>query len=138
MRTPRNRRPLALALAEGQFTGDVLLEVRDSALPPPPAGAGGDVWEIALVGAEADRVPLRLLNRAGGRASVWRYDGRQWVSVPARSNGSYLGLTMEGVSGVFCVHSAAGNGTVLLLAAASAALLAGAALLLKRRRKRKS
>lgn len=136
---------LALALAEGCFTEDAALRVADSAQTPPAAEKAGrqmDVWDVTLTGtdlAEGDAVPLRLLNRGGGRAAVWQLVDGQWQTVETTSNGHYLLLTMTGTAGTFCVCSTQGNWLLLAaaLAAAAAALLL-AVLVKKRLRKKKA
>ena len=131
---------LALALADGQFTQEAVLHVTDSTLAPPAeAGEQADVWELALTGTdltESDTVPIRLLNRGGGRASVWQYTGGQWHAVEASSNGHYLLLTMTGTSGIFCVCSRQ-SGSVLPLAAALAAMAVLLAVIIVRHIRRK-
>lgn len=122
---------LALALAEGQFTEDAVLEAADSTHTPPAAAKEGqqmDIWDITLSGTDltdADTVPLRLLNRGGGRAIVYQLVDGQWQTIDAVSNGHYLLLTMTGTAGTFCVRSTQVNllWLALLLAAAAAAIL---------------
>lgn len=135
---------LALALAEGQFTGAAVLHVTDSAqAPPPEAGEGTAVWDVALAGTELaanDQVPLRLLNEGGGKAAVWQCRDGQWQPVEAVQNGQYLMLSMEGVQGTFCVQPQAEAPWVLLATAAAgaAALIALLAAIGKRRQKKKA
>ncbi len=134
---------LALALAEGQFTQDVLLTVQPSQTEPPEGGEAGQVWEVSLVGADLSEgapLPLRLLNRQGKRAAVWQLVDGAWQRRESRANGSYLCLTMDGTSGVFCVCPAPFSPLPALLAAGAAALVVLAAVLLaagRRRKKRK-
>lgn len=122
---------LALALAEGQFTEDAVLHVTASQVAPPPvAKNGADVWEVELTGtdlpsadtdniddetdetninidpdANTKTVPLRLLNRNSGKASVWQLIDGRWQVVEASENGRYVCLEMTGTSGIFCIHS---------------------------------
>ena len=127
----RREGKLPLVLAEGRFFAEAAPEVRDSALAPPDGAEGEDcdIWEITLNGtelAEGDSVPLRLLNRSGGKAQVWRYAGGGWEPVEARANGHYLLLTMSGPSGIFCIRPAPGVSPLvpaLLLAAAGLCIL---------------
>lgn len=134
---------LSLALAEGRFTEDSSLQVSSSAQTPPAGGSGKqttDVWELTLTGtdvAEGDTVPIRLLNRGGGKATVWQLTGGQWHEVEATANGHYLMLTMTGTSGIFCIRSAPGSPLVLILLLAAAALVLLLLILLIRRRKKK-
>jgi len=123
---------LSAALAEGRFTEEAVLHVSDSSQAPPSgAGEGAWVWDVSLTGAglgsEAS-VPLRLLNPAGGDASVWQYENGQWRQLEAVKNGQYLLLTMAGTQGTFCVQPQAGIDW-LPLAAAIAAIAAVIALL---------
>lgn len=137
---------LALALAEGRFTGNAVLRVTDSAHTPPAtekAGQQMDVWDVTISGTdltENDAVPLRLLNRGGGSAAVWQLVDGQWQTVEAASNGHYLLLTMTGTAGTFCVRSTQGSGLLLaaLLLAAAAAVILLAVLVRKRLQKRKT
>lgn len=134
---------LALALAEGQFTGDAALLVTDSAHTPPAASGGGetDVWDITLSGTdltETDTVPLRLLNRGGGKAAVWQLVDGQWQTVDATPNGRYLLLTMDGTGGTFCVRSTQGSTLLLVLLAAAAAAALLVILLVKRRKNKRA
>ena len=87
--------------------------------------------------AEGDTVPIRLLNRGGGKATVWQLTGGQWHEVEATANGHYLMLTMTGTSGIFCIRSAPGSPLVLILLLAAAALVLLLLILLIRRRKKK-
>ena len=134
---------LSLALAEGRFTEDSSLQVSSSAQTPPAGGSGKqttNVWELTLTGtdvAEGDTVPIRLLNRGGGKATVWQLTGGQWHEVEATANGHYLMLTMTGTSGIFCIRSAPGSPLVLILLLAAAALVLLLLILLIRRRKKK-
>ena len=109
----RREGKLPLVLAEGRFFEGAAPEVRDSALAPPEGAEDKacDIWEISLTGTElgaADSVPLRLLNRSGGKARVWQYVNGGWEQVEARANGHYLLLAMTGTTGVFCVCPAPG------------------------------
>lgn len=129
----------SLALAEGQFTEDAALTVRATSQSSPTGD--GEVWKLTLTGTDLSpdaQVPIRLLDRTGG-GTVWQYVSGHWQKMDARSNGQYLLLTMDGLSGVFCV--APPGGQTMLLAAAAAAVLALVLLLLavklvKRRKKR--
>ena len=130
----------SLALAEGQFTEDAALTVRATSQSSPTGD--GEVWKLTLTGTDLSpdaQVPIRLLDRTGG-GTVWQYVSGHWQKMDARSNGQYLLLTMDGLSGVFCVAPPEG-GQTMLLAAAAAAVLALVLLLLavklvKRRKKR--
>ncbi len=127
----------ALALAEGQFTQEAALTVADSKTPPPQGAEGADVWEVSLTGAELPgdaAVPLRLLDRSGGRSTVWQLADGQWREAEFTVNGSYLCLTMDGASGVFCVQPASHG---LLIPALLATIVLLLALLLFRRMRRK-
>lgn len=133
---------LSLALAEGQFTEDAVLHVTDGRqAPPPEAGEGAVVWDIALTGTALgaeDPVPLRLLSPDGGEANVWQYRDGRWQQAEPVLNGRYLMLAMTGPQGTFCIQPQA-NASWMLAAAAGAAL---ALLLLAaagaRRKKRKA
>lgn len=136
---------LALALAEGQFTGDAVLQVTDSIHTPPATAKEGqqiDVWDVTLSGtdlAESDTVPLRLLNRGGGNTAVWQLVDGQWQTVEATANGHYLLLTMTGTAGTFCVRSTQNTALLMaLLLAAAVVVLLLAVLVRKRIRKRKA
>lgn len=134
---------LALALAEGKFTGDAALQVSDSAHTPPAAEKPGqqmDVWDVTLSGTDlgdGDTVPLRLLNRGGGKAAVWQLVDGQWQTVEAAANGHYLLLTMTGTAGTFCVRSTQGGMLLVLLAAVAAAAVLLAVLVWRRLSKKK-
>lgn len=85
---------LALALAEGQFTGEAALHVQ-----PNPFGTSETVcaWDVTLTGSDLGpeaEVPLRLLNRLEGKAEVRQYRDGQWVPLHAKTNGRYLLVTM--------------------------------------------
>ena len=136
---------LALALVEGRFTEDARLEVANSAQTPPAGGSAKDttdVWTLTLTGidaAEGAEVPIRLLNRGGGKASVWQLTDGQWYPVDATVNGHYLLLTMTGTTATFCVRSAQGGPWLLvILAAALLAVLAAVLLVLRHRKKKKT
>lgn len=120
---------LALALAEGQFTGDAVLHVTDSVqVPPQEAGEQAVVWDVVLAGAEPeDSVPLRLLSPDSG-THVWQYQNGQWQQVEAVQNGQYLLLTMTGTQGTFCIQSA--RSALWLIPAVVGGLAALAALVL--------
>lgn len=102
---------LALAMAEGVFTEEAALQVTNGGQTPPEGGAGdtADVWTLTLTGtdvAAGDQVPIRLLNRSGGKANVWQLEDGRWCPVEVTVNGHYLLLTMTGTTGTFCVSSA--------------------------------
>lgn len=136
---------LSLALAEGRFTEEARLEVANSAQTP-PAGGGAkdttDVWTLTLTGAdvaEGTEIPIRLLNRGGGKASVWQLTDGQWHIVDTTVNGHYLLLTMTGTTATFCVRSSQGGPWLLvLLAAALLAVLAAILLVVRHRKKKKT
>ena len=137
---------LALALAEGRFTEDAALEVANSSQTPPAGGSTkdtADVWTLTLTGtdvAEGAEVPIRLLNRSGGKATVWQLTDGQWHPVDAAVNGHYLLLTMTGTTATFCVRSAESSPwlIVVLAAAALLVLLAVVLLVVRRRNKKKA
>ncbi|MBP3509511.1 MAG: hypothetical protein J6J99_07230 [Oscillibacter sp.] len=137
---------LALALAEGRFTEDAGLEVANSSQTPPGSGSAEDatdVWTLTLTGtdvAEGAEVPIRLLNRGGGKASVWQLVDGQWHPVDAAANGHYLLLTMAGTTATFCIRSAQRGPWLLavLLAAALLMLLAVVLLVIRRQKKKKA
>ena len=113
----------SLALAEGQFTEDAVLTVCATSQSSPTGE--GEVWKITLTGTDlaADaQVPIRLLDRTGG-GTVWQYVSGHWQRMNAQVNGQYLLLTMDGLSGVFCVAPPEGGQTMLLFAVAAVALL---------------
>ena len=136
---------LSLALAEGRFTEEARLEVANSAQTP-PAGGGAkdttDVWTLTLTGAdvaEGTEIPIRLLNRGGGKASVWQLTDGGWQPVDFTVNGHYLLLTMAGTTATFCVRSTQGGPWLLvLLAAALLAVLAAILLVVRHRKKKKT
>lgn len=136
---------LALALAEGRFTEDARLEVSNGSQMP-PAGGGAkdttDVWTLTLTGAdvaEGTEIPIRLLNRGGGKASVWQLTDGGWQPVDFTVNGHYLLLTMAGTTATFCVRSSQSSPWLLvLLAAALLAVLAAVLLVLRHRKKKKT
>jgi hypothetical protein len=131
---------LALALAEGQFTQDVILNVEESAATPPQANAPeqqADVWEVSLEGvdlADTDEIPLRLLNRSGGKAVVYQLVNGQWQTVAAAVNGHYLLVTMNGASGTFCVRGEQSSALWFIVLAAAAIVVLLLALLVRHRR----
>ena len=136
---------LALALAEGRFTEDARLEVSNGSQTPPAGGSAKDttdVWTLTLTGAdvaEGTEIPIRLLNRGGGKASVWQLTDGGWQPVDFTVNGHYLLLTMTGTTATFCVRSSQGGPWLLvLLAAALLAVLAAVLLVLRHRKKKKT
>ncbi len=117
-----------LALAEGQYTEDAVLDVTDSAIAPPVETKSGQdltVWDIELAGTEVrdgDTVTVRLFNTGGGEAVVWAYVNGAWAEIPAQANGQYLITTMTGTENTFCVLSNTGaylNRLILLAALAA-------------------
>lgn len=124
-----------LALAEGQFTEEAVLQVQPTLSSTAPTE--GTLWDISLTGTDLgpdDEVTLRLLNTTGGRAEVWRYQDGQWVRLDAETNGSYLIVTTTGTHGTFNVAPAQGSG-MLWLALAAAVLLVLLAVFRLRKRK---
>lgn len=120
---------LALALAEGRFTEEAVLQVQYSsqALTASSVVPEEDTWDIVLAGTDlgpGDQVPLRLLNRMGGKAEVRQYQDGLWVRLDAETNGSYLIVTMTGTSGTFRIAPAQGSGILWLAPVALLALLA--------------
>lgn len=131
----------SLALAEGQFTEDAALSVRATSQSS-PTGAG-EVWKLTLTGTDLSpdaQVPIRLLDRTGG-GTVWQYVSGHWQKMDTETNGQYLLLTMDGLSGVFCVAPPESSQTVLLAAVAAVVLalvlLLLAVKLVKRRKRKK-
>ena len=133
---------LALALAEGQFTGDVILHVTESGqTPPPEADDNAAVWEIALTGTELeeqDPVPLRLLSPEGGKAKVWQLRDGQWRQVETALNGQYLMLSMTGPQGTFCIQPQVDTPWVLFAAAGAVLAILLLVILGSKRKKMKA
>ena len=89
--------------------------------------------------AEGGEVPIRLLNRGGGKASVWQLTNGGWQPADVTVNGHYLLLTMAGTTATFCVRSTQGGPWLLvLLAAALLAVLAAILLVVRHRKKKKT
>lgn len=135
---------LALALAEGRFTEEAVLQVQYSsqgfADQVSSVRPEEDTWDIILTGTDLgpeDQVTLRLLNRMDGRAEVRQYKNGQWVEMDAEVNGSYLIITMTGTSGTFQIAPAQ-DGWLSALLLAAGALLAALAVFRIRRRKKKT
>lgn len=132
---------LALALAEGQFTEEAALQVSDSAqTPPASAGQEMDVWDLELTGTdctEDDGIPIRLLNRTGGKAVIWQYIDGNWVKADTKTNGRYLLLTMQGTSGTFCAAPAQSMWLSSLLIVAGGVLAALCAIHVVKKKGRK-
>ena len=129
----------SLALAEGRFTEEAVLQVTDSPLQP-PEGSGADalVWDVSLTGTgltSGDTVPLRLLAPSQGDAAVWQYRDGQWQAVEARRSGQYLLLSMTGTEGSFCLQPQAGTSWLLVPGAALLLALLGLAAASRRRKK---
>lgn len=136
------RGQLALALAEGQFTGDAALHVTDSAQTPPQNAQDAVTWDVSLTGGEAGRdgvLPLRLLSPNGGDADVWQYINGQWVAADVQHSGQYLLLVMEGTQGTFFLQPKDSSmwKTLLPIAGGAAGLAALLAALGRARRKKK-
>lgn len=137
------RGPLALALAEGQFTDEAVLSVTDSAQTPPKDAEGAVTWDVTLTGADVGQggtLPLRLLSPGGGDTDVWQYKDGQWVAADAQRNGQYLLLTMEGSQGTFFLQPK-GDGVwkiVLPITGGAAGLAALLMVLVRVRRKKKN
>jgi hypothetical protein len=131
---------LALALAEGQFTENTVLNVEESAVVPPQTEnpeLEADVWNISLASSdltETDEVPLRLLNRGGGKAAVYQLVNGQWQRVETTASGHYLLLTMTGTAGTFCIQSVQSGALWLFAALAAAAVVVLLLLILLLRR----
>lgn len=131
---------LALALAEGRFTGEAVLHVRPTLSSTAPTE--GTLWDITLTGTDLgpeEDVTLRLLNTTGGRAEVRQYQSGRWVRLDAETNGSYLIVTTRGTHGTFNIAPAQGNGPLLpVLLAAAVLLILLAVLRLRKRKKQKT
>ena len=132
----------SLALAEGQFTEEAALTVRATSQRSPTGE--GEVWKLTLTGTDLPpdaQVPIRLLDRTGGGA-VWQYVSGHWQRMDTEKNGQYLLLTMDGLSGVFCVTPPESRQTVLLAAvsavSSSLVLLLLAAKLVRRRKRKQA
>lgn len=101
----------SLALAEGQFTDDAELHVKESIAEIPKDAKSSEhveVWDVSLsnTGVSADDVvPIRLLNEGGGKAHVWQLENGIWKEVEADANGHYLKISMKGTKATFCVAS---------------------------------
>ena len=113
-----------VALVDGQFTSQAVLDAADSA-GRAPAGASPEakVWDVTLTGTglEDDAVlSLRLLCPGGGTVRVYRDGG--WQELDAQVNGSYLIVEMRGTSETFCVEPAPAVPIALIAVIAAAAL----------------
>ncbi|MBQ9492241.1 MAG: hypothetical protein IJR54_00685 [Oscillibacter sp.] len=105
-----------LVLAEGNFTRESVLSVTESDVGA-PVGSDAMVMDIRLEGAgltENDLVPIRLLNRTGTQATVWRFHDSRWRTVGAETSGHYLLVTMEGDSGTYCVIPGGAGQTAMI------------------------
>lgn len=134
---------LALALAEGRFTDDVLLRAEDStATPPITSSADAKVLKISLTGTQlgdTDTIPIRLLNVGGGSASVWRLDNGSWQSVSFEKSGQYLLLEMTGTENTFCIQPHQTDiMPILIIAAAAVVVIVIIILIVKAVKKKKT
>ena len=130
-----------LALADGQFTSQAVLDAAPSARSA-PAGASQEakVWDVTLTGTGLEDgavLSLRLLCPGGGSVRAWR-DG-VWQTLDARVNGSYLIVEMRGTAETFCVEPAPAVPVALIaaVAAGTTAVLLLAVLAGKQAKKRR-
>lgn len=119
---------LALALAEGRFTDDAVLNAaQGTATPPIQSGSGARVIDISLTGTElgsSDVIPLRLLDIAGKNSTVWQLVDGKWQHIDCVRSGQYLLLEMTGTEGTFCIYPQQTETLPLVFIAASAAAVA--------------
>ena len=123
-----------LALADGKFSSQAVLDAADSARSA-PAGVSPEakVWDLTLTGTDLgdDAVlSLRLLC-PGGTVRVYR--NGEWQILDAQVNGSYLIVEMHGTAETFCVEPAPSVPTALIAAVAAAFLAVFLLLILVRK-----
>ena len=114
-----------LALVNGQFTSQAVLEATGSAQSAPVgASPKAKVLDVTLTSTDLgdDAVlSLRLLCPGGG--SVRAYRNGEWQALDAQVNGSYLIVEMHGTAETFCVESASSVPAALIAAIAAAFLV---------------
>lgn len=123
---------LALALAEGEFTDESKLHIKESTCPPYKKAFGNvKVYDIELTDAslgEKSIVTLRLLNENRDRVTVWQYDGSEWKQLESKARGKYAILEATGASSTLCVqYTNVGFGimwTIIIIAAAAMLVIA--------------
>lgn len=134
----------ALALAEGIFTEDALLNVTQVSLPAPEnlprnaqtAMVALQLENTALTDSSVTRV--RLLQQGSGSAAVLALRDGDWEEQPTEQIGQYLQAEMSGTEQTFCIVTVPDREDRLLLCigGGAAVVLSVGAFLILRRRKR--
>lgn len=99
---------LSLALAEGEFTDESELHVRENTKCSLPSHEGNvKAYDVILkntsVG-DTDKVTLRMLNENKDKVTAWVLKNGDWEKVKVRERGKYVLLENVGPKGTICLR----------------------------------
>lgn len=101
------RNKLPLALAEGEFTDDAKLAVKDSTQAPPvDVSDNVKVYDILLSGSdiqEDETVKIRLLNENKNKVTLWQFSNGEWEKIKTSSKGKYAIAELSGTENTVCI-----------------------------------
>lgn len=130
----------ALALIEGTFGEDTVLSVNEVAIAPPKsAKKDSAIWQVMVSGPQYDtskEYNVRLLAPSKGKVNVYTQSAEGvWEKIPAKRNGSYMMVRMNGDQQVFCLASASYTKEAVMATLFTLIVIIGV-LLLRHRKKR--
>lgn len=111
---------LALALAEGEFTDDAALSVKESTKKAPDGTTGSfKVYDVSLSGtslSESDSITLRFLNEDKDNVSVkvLSEDGT-WQKTAVKRRGKYVIFDVTGPKNTLCIKYEPQRRTLILI-----------------------
>ena len=98
---------LALALAEGEFTDEARLNIKESEKEPPKnSGSTSMVYDISLSNTDiekTDPVTLRILNENKDKVTAWHLKDGEWEQLKTSDRGKYTVLQTRGTHSVICL-----------------------------------
>lgn len=130
--------PLALVIADGQFTRHAILRAQPGDLTPPGSGESRRVMWVTLENADVptgETVPVRVL--AGEDETVWLRGEKGWEKADGRQNGRYFLTQLPASGAAVAVTTRTSAGYLPWVLAAAGALALGAVLWLVRRARRR-
>ncbi len=133
---------LARLLAEGRYTDDVDLHIKESGTLIPEDKENTFVYDVSITGAdigENDEVTLRLLKTSDRKAALFVKSGDGWEKLSYSVRGQYLIFTVKGAENTICIEYEKGriNLAYLLLIIPVILIVAVIILLIKKSKKRK-
>lgn len=129
---------LSLVLAEGEFTDEAELHIRENSKTAPAAKDGNvKVYDIVVrnttVG-DTDEVTLHIVNENKDKVTAWTLNGGKWEKVKVCERGKYVLIENVGAKGTVCLKYESKNRLVLWIVLIAVVLAAVVTMIILKKR----